>query len=463
MRILLVVYDDDSYIHYFPLGAAYIATVLKKTGHEVIIYSQDQHHYHESHLTNYLNNNEFDVIGVGIIAGYYQYRKLIKISKAIEISDSNAFYILGGHGPSPEPEFFLRKMRANAVIIGEGEDTILELVEHLENKKDLSDVKGIAYIDNNLKFVENPRRELIKDVDSISFPQWDLFPMDYYSLLREPRIYKKERCFTMISGRGCNFKCNFCYRMDKGIRLRSSDSVIEEIQILKKEYNISYIAFMDELLMSSPERVTNLCEEFIKANLNIRWSCLGRLNYANRDVIRIMKKAGCVFIGYGIECFDNQILENMNKKLTTDQIIKGIENTLKEDISPGFNVIFGNIGENEKTLKSSIDFLLKYDDHSQIRNIKPVIPYPGSPLYYYAIEKGLLKDVEDFYENKHLNSDLMAVNFTELSDDKFYNCLLSANKKLLKNYYNNILIKNIEILEDLYIRKNVSFRGFRHP
>ena len=124
-----------------------------------------------------------------------------------------------------------------------------------------------------------------------------------------------------------------------------------------------------------------------------------------------MKKAGCVFINYGIEAIDNDVLKNMKKSLTTEIIIKGIQATLDAGVSPGFNIIFGNIGDNRQTLKKGVDFLLKYDDGSQMRTIRPVTPYPGSPLYYYAIENGLLKDCEDFYENKHTNSDLLAINF----------------------------------------------------
>ena len=93
-------------------------------------------------------------------------------------------------------------------------------------------------------------------------------------------------------------------------------------------------------------------------------------------------------------------MKTMNKKLTVEQIIKGIEATLTAGISPGFNIIFGNIGENADTLRAGMDFLLKYDDHSQLRTIRPVTPYPGSELYYYAIKKGLLKAVTSKLKKK---------------------------------------------------------------
>jgi len=460
MRVLLIVYDNDSYMHWFPQGLAYVAPVLRNAGHDVVIYNQDQYHYPETHLTDYLTNNHFDVVGVSVIAGYYQYQKLLKISEAINRVPNRPYYILGGHGPSPEPEYFLKKTNADVIVIGEGEITGVELLAALENRRDLSSVNGIAYLDGGRLATTKPR-ELIQDLDSIPLPAWDLFPMDYYALIRNANIKNTQRAFPVISGRGCPFKCNFCYRLDKGFRPRSPESVIEEIRILKRDYLISYVTFSDDLLMSSAERTMMLCEAFIKANLNINWSCNGRLNYARPEVLKTMKRAGCVFINYGIESFDDGMLKVMRKNLTTDQIIRGVEATLAEGISPGLNIIFGNIGETAEILEKGVDFLLKYDDQAQLRTIRPVTPYPGSPLYYYAIEKGLLKDCADFYENKHLNSDLLSVNFTELSDDEFHRVLFEANRTLLENYYRRQLEKSIDVSKKLYLEKDASFRGFR--
>lgn len=460
MRFLLVVYDNGSYIHDFPLGLGYIASVLVKAGIEVRIYNQDMHHYPDEHLTEYLDNNRFDIVGVSVVGGYYQYRKLLKISEAINNSRHRPFYIIGGHGPSPEPEFFLEKTRADVVVIGEGESTIIDLLDALGSKRSLAKVKGIAYRDKD-KVTINERRDLIEDIDSIPFPAYDLFPMPYYRLLRLPNCRTSDFVMRMLSGRGCKFNCNFCYRLDKGFRPRKNKFIIEEIKLLKKDYGITYIGFADELLMSSKERTESFCSDLIKSKAKVRWSCNGRLNYADKDTLGIMKKAGCVFINYGIEAMDDRILKNMNKALTTKQIVSGIKATLEAGISPGFNIIFGNIGEDESTLQKGVEFLLKYDDGAQLRTIRPVTPYPGSPLYYYALKKGLLKDCEDFYENKHVNSDLLSVNFTGLTDEKFHKCLLDANNRLIENYFAKKLKSLLVQSKELYLKRNTGFRGFR--
>ncbi|MDD5560627.1 MAG: radical SAM protein [Candidatus Omnitrophica bacterium] len=459
-KILLVAYDNDSYIHWFPQGLAYIASVMEKAGYYVEIYNQDKEHYHDNHLTQYLNKNVFDIIGVSVIAGYYQYNKLLRISRAINNSRRRPFYIIGGHGPSPEPEFFLRRTSADAVVMGEGEVTIVELLDAIINKKSLSNINGIAFREGD-DVVINKKRELIKDIDQIPFPAFHLFPVEYYRLLRMPHVTNTDFVMPVLSGRGCNFTCSFCYRLDEGFRPRSNESIIDEVRLLKEKYGITYIAFSDELLMSSMERTEMLCKDFIKAKLNIKWDCNGRLNYAKIDLLKLMKQAGCVFINYGIEAMDDQVLKNMKKILTVKQIIEGINATLASGISPGFNIIFGNIGDSDETLQKGVEFLLKYDDGAQMRTIRPVTPYPGSPLYYHAIEKGLLKDCEDFYENKHINSDLLAVNFTEMSDKEIHKALLSANTKLISNYFSKKADTMISEAEKLYLSKNKDFRGFR--
>lgn len=464
MKVLLVVYDNESYVHVFPIGTAYIASVLRDAEHEVVIYNQDVHHYPEEHLTRYLDANDFDVIGLGFIAGYWQYRKVLSISRAINASDNRPkYYILAGHGPTPEPEYFLRITGADIVVKGEGEETIIEVLGKLSEPDGftyLQDVKGIVFkVEHG--YVVTQEREVIKNIDSIPWPAYDLFPIEYYRLMRLAHCTNTDLVMPLLSARGCTFDCNFCYRMDKGYRMRSIEGILEEIKFLQKDYCITYIDFADELLMSSKKRVTELCEAILESGLKFKWFCNGRLNYATRSLVALMKKTGCVFINYGIEAFDNEVLENMNKNLTTEQITRGIEATLEAGISPGFNIIWGNIGDNAETLRKGVEFLLKYDDGAQLRTIRPVTPYPGSPLYQSAIEWGLLKDIAEFYEEKHINSDLLSVNFTRLSKKDFHESLLGANAVLIDNYYGAKCTQTLNAATNLYLHEDKSFRGYR--
>jgi len=461
LKALCIVYDNQAYVSYFPIAIASIATALKSANVKVEIYNQDMHHYNEQHLTEKLNTEHYDIVCLGGVRGYYPYRKILKISNAINTSTNRKYitFIIGGHLSTVDPTYFLLKTKADICVIGEGDETIKDLV--LNHLNSLPRCLGIAYRIED-KVIINEKRPLIKDLDSLSMIDYSLFPIEYYRLQRLPRIKSTDFSMSILTGRGCSFKCNFCLRLMPGIRLRSIRAIVDEIKFLKKTYNISYFDFADDLTLASKARGFELCEAFLKEELNVRWRCEGRLNYASKDVLQIMKKAGCVFINYGIESFDNNVLKNMRKALTTDIIEKGIENTLAEGISPGLNFIFGNIGDNLETLEKDVNFLLKYDDCSQLRTIGIVQPFPGCELFNIAIEKGLLKDTEDFYENKHLNSDLITINFTELTNDEFYNALYNANMKLINNYYTKKRHFVEEQGKDIYINHNSNFRGYRH-
>ena len=209
MKILLVAYDNDSPISYFPLGLAYIASACRNAGHEVVIYNQDVYHWPEEHLTDQLDNERFDVVGIGVIGGYYQYRKLLKISEAINKSKQRPFYVMGGHGHHPNRSIFFKRPALMLLLWEKAKKSVADLLDAVSKDGDLSRVKGIAYIDESGKFRQTERRELISDLDGIPLPAWDLFPIEHYVLFAPYSIQKKGRSMIMVSGRGCNFKCNF--------------------------------------------------------------------------------------------------------------------------------------------------------------------------------------------------------------------------------------------------------------
>lgn len=464
MKILLIVYDNESHISEFPLGISYITAVLKNAHHEVTIYNQDIYHYSPEHLTKYLDTNDFQMVGLSAVAGYWQYKKVKEISNVVNSSTNrqNFSYVLGGHMFTPEPEYFLRLTKADYIVLGEGEKTIVELCGVLDKIGlfYLNQVNGIAYLKDN-KFVKTNPRQLIQNLDCLPFPAWSYFDINHYCLAPFPNMKHTDRTMPVLASRGCIFKCSFCYRMLDGIRFRSPENIVKEIEELKRRYQITYIAFYDELLMASPQRTKEICTAIIEANLDIRWCCDGRLNFAKPEILKLMKKAGCVFINYGIESYDDNVLKNMHKQLTTEFIDKGLEATLQQGISPGLNIIFGNKGDDASTLYKGVKLILKYSDYSQLRTIRPTTPYPGSELYYDAIKEGKLKDAASFYENKHQNSDMLSINFTDLSDEEFYKELYKANLILTTNYYEQQKTNCINIMKKMYFENDASFRGFR--
>ena len=474
LRILLATYDNDSFVSWFPQGLAAVAAVIKQDGHSVSIWDSDINHYPSNELTTFLDNNDaFDVIGISLIAGYWQYKKLMELSSAIARSKKRPpFFIIGGYGPTPEPEYFLKKTQADIVVMGEGEDTTRELLKTISAGKFPSGIRGIAYRQEDTVTI-NPQRELIPedglgDESRVPMPAYELFDVNAYRLYRVANSHKTDFTMPVLSGRGCTFKCNFCYRMDTGFRPRPVPSILEEIDYLQIEHKINYILFSDDLLMVSKERSIEIAEGFIqhqeKTKRPFKWNCNGRLNYCTPEILALMKRAGCGYINFGIEAYDNDALKKMKKGLNTDIIDRGIAQTIKAGIHPGLNFIWGNIGETIETLDKATNFLLDYDNHAELRTIRPVTPYPGSPLYYHAINNGLLDSTnpaEDFYERKHLNSDLIACNFTNLSDDAAHAALAVANKRLIDSYI-DAQKRNLHRQTDkLYIEKDIDFRGYR--
>ena len=460
MKILFVMYDNEGAQNPIPMGSCYVAGYLHNKGFtDIQYYSQDIYHYSEEHLTKYLDHNHFDVVCLGFTAGYFQYNKIVKLCQAINKSKDRPFVVLGGHGPTPTPVFFLEVTGADAIVMGEGETPFFNLIIALSNSTSLQNVKGIAYRDGD-GYVVNEREPVIKDLDSIPHPYYDLLPMEYYINAKLYQMKPMDRAMWMITSRGCNYKCNFCQRLEKGIRFRSIESVIDELKKYIKDYQITFITFWDELFMFSEKRVAEFAEAILKENIKINYWCTGRMNIVNENILKMLKRSGCSYIDYGIEHFDDYSLMKMNKVQTEEQIIKGVELTQKEGIRIGFNIIFGNLGDTKESLKKSMYFLKKYNDYGQIRVIRPVTPYPGSPLYNTAIREGLLDGPADFYE-KHKNVELFTVNFTDLSEDEFYQVLFDANKEVLIDYYEHLKEEAIHSFACAYAGDN-SFRGARH-
>jgi radical SAM superfamily enzyme YgiQ (UPF0313 family) len=414
MRILLVTIDNLAHLNIFPMGVAYIAAVARQDGHEVEIWNQELYHFEDSEIQTYLDENEpYDVIGV--------------------------------------------------VVHGEGEISWRELLRRLEKKEDVTDSPGLSFLKSDGTLHKNPESPLARPVDDLPFPAWDLFPMDAYILRKHESAKHTARCFPVLYSRGCPQSCNFCYRLYDSYRLRSFENVFEEIRILRDKYHVDHIDFVDENIGINEKAAMRFAQAMLDADLGVTWNCHGTTPACTVKALTLMKKAGMTAINIGIEALDQTVIDNITKKQTVQDAYNAVDSCKEVGIFPGLNIIWGNIGDTEESLRLGTEFLIKYNSTHHLRSIHPVTPYPGTPLYHHAIEKGLLKGPADFYE-KYQNSDRMTCNFTELSDEKFYQLLYEANKRIVDDWHERVAKVTTDGYKEAYFNYDpeIGFRGPRH-
>ena len=469
-RVLVIIHDNHQESNHFPLGAGYIAAMLKQEGVEVVTFCMDVFHYTNEDLINHLKKNSaYDMIMLGFMVPRFR-RTVRALCKTIkENIDDNTWFILGGYGPSAIPEYIVKQTGADIVCIGEAEHTVIDLV-HCKmkgGKECLENVLGIVY-DFNGKITTTRRRPKNKNLDAIPFPAWDLFPMDEYTTSYKYAGMKEgEKSFSLVSSRGCTDQCSFCFRLESGIRSRSIDNIIEEMTFLRDKYGVTYFKFHDELAVISKKQILNLTKAISSHLPGIHYRMDCRVSVFDDDIADALKKSGCVFLNIGFESSSQIVLDQMNKRATVEQNINAAELAIKYGIGIGLNVLWGMPGDDEESLRGNAEFIKKYNQYDQIRTIRPVSPYPGSPLYYQAIAEKKLTGPQDFFD-KFKNADRYMVNFTNLNNNEIYSLLSEVNKDLIFDHFKNTSgdMEKAQFLVDellkVYADENYIYTGPRH-
>lgn len=467
-RVLLVIHDVYQDDNIFPLGPAYIASSLRAAGIEVDVACQDIFHFSNDELVKrYLDKNVYDIIGVGFMAARFK-ETVLGLCDVINRNKKGAWLVLGAHGPSPIPEYMIETTGADIVAIGDAEETVPELVMcKLAGGKGISAVKGIAYRSDRGVAV-NARREPLRDLDALPFPAWDLFPMDEYrDSVGFDGMEEGGKILAVTTSRGCINRCNFCYRMEAGIRFRSIPNVMQEMRTLYERYGVRHFNLQDELFISSKKRLGDFRDALRASGMRITFNCDARVDIFDQEAADILAECGCVFLNFGLESSDQKVLDAMGKRTTVEQNIKAVKMARKTGVGIGLNFLWGNIGDTEESLRSNVRLIRELNTYYHLRTIRPVTPYPGCDLYYEAIRRGLLTGPADFFE-KFRNSDLLLVNFTDIPEKDFYEKLFSANTELINDHYRHKggnmeeADRLIEQFRNLYFKGEYKFRGARH-
>jgi len=440
MKILMVYPTFRRGRYVLPLGMAYIAAVLRNKGHRIQVIDADAYSFNSEQIKTLLKKLNYDIVATGGLATSYKFVK--DLCNEVKKVRPDVKIIAGGHFISPVPEIVMNSTKIDIGVIGEGEETALELIEAVEKNQSLHNVAGLIFKDGWTLTRTKPR-ELIQDLDTLPFPAVDLFyAEDVYSKYSiSSSIFGARKSLSIFTGRGCPYQCTFC-SYDRRVRIRSNDNILAEIDELRKRYHIEAFTVMDELFILNKERATDFCEKLIKKNWNLRWTACGRVNLVDKELLKLLRKAGCIFLSYGIESGDKSVLKRMKKGITLEQVVDAIRWTKEAGIEPGGSFILGMPGENHATIQNTVKL---YKEINKYRNYACefffATPYPGTALYDEMRSKGRIGDEVSYFEKISAAGDAFnfVVNCTdELNDSE----LLKIKKDIEKDVYKDFARKH---------------------
>jgi radical SAM superfamily enzyme YgiQ (UPF0313 family) len=411
-----------------PLGLAYIAATLEKVGNKVEIIDSAALKLDADETIKRVIDNGFEFVGITVMTPTIG--SAMEVARKIKEKNKSIFVFMGGAHVTALPEKTLEIFpEIDAIVIGEGEITTPILIKSIEKNKSLKDVLGIAYRKNG-KIIVNPPRSVIKNLDELPLPAYHLLPINKYRPY--PPHGKKLPYMAIMTSRGCPFRCTFCSKPVHGklYRAKSPKAIIDEIKYIKENFKIKEILFYDDSFTLDRNRIIELCDEMIKNNIYIPWSCETRVNLVDKELLSKMKSAGCYIISYGVESGNQEILNTIKKDITIEQIRNAFKLTREAGISIVSYFMLGCPGDTERTMKQTIEFAKELD--ANFAQFSICTPFPGTEIAD-LIDK---KDEIDWNKLTYVSNRSESIPFV-LSKN--------LNEEQLKKYYN-------EAYKEFYLR-----------
>jgi radical SAM superfamily enzyme YgiQ (UPF0313 family) len=383
-----------------PLGLMYLSGYLKKHGFTDIflldlIMEPDRIGALNQFISKFGRDEDL------LIGFYMNTRVRFAVREAIKIVKAHlpkAIICAGGPHPTLDKEDTLKNCDGlDFIVIGEGEETFLEVVKALTNDFKISAVKDIIGLSLRLDghIIHNAKRDRIKDLNDLSFPDRDIVDIKKYRFtfsLRDKELQKTFRPTTIIASRGCPYQCVFCSVADQWGRLNTfsgTDRVIEEMKLLKEKYNFNALYFCDDTFTLNRKRTVELCAKMIEAELNMIWFCELRANTVDEELLTLMYKAGLRSAAMAVESASPRILKEVVKKgITLEQAQEAVK--ILKNLGVAIKVFFtySYPTETKEDVKMTLDFIRKLDP--DLPAIARLLVYPGTPLHKYAQEHNLL-------------------------------------------------------------------------
>jgi anaerobic magnesium-protoporphyrin IX monomethyl ester cyclase len=436
MRVLVVVprfVSKPGDFYQLPLGLGYIAAVLKQAGHDVRGLNLNHHDEDVAALVERtVREFDADVVATGALSPFLPaVQAIFDSARAAKPSVVN---IAGGGVVSSDPEIAPEMMDVDVGIVGEGEATVVDLVDAIASGRPFEEVNGVVFKNRDGKVVQTAPRDSIMDLGTLPWPDYELLeidrqldtqrPLDEYFHMAQPD--NRPRAVDMITSRSCPYSCTFCFHpVGKVYRERPLDDVFAELEFLVEKYDVNMVAFIDELFSLRKARLLEFCER-IKP-MNLLWMVQLHVNSADENVLATMREAGCIYISYGIETMSREVLVSMMKKAKKERIEETLGLTHDARIGIQGNLIFGDSAETLETANETMTWWAKNRRYQIYLNRLGV--YPGSPDFIEAVRDGLITDRLDYSLRLPINLNISKIN--DINLDMMSRIIWAHHKSLL--------------------------------
>ncbi len=432
-----------------PFSLLAIGTAVEKNGFKVKLMdlqcaADPSVEYVIDEINLYRRTNQEFIVGISSLSTQYAWVKKFILTLKDKLPGISV--VVGGH-IVVAAELLLNKAQADYICLKEGEEVLPELIRRI-NKGDTSpSLPGIAFKRNGeiikhknnryLKEFEIPNLSLIKLEDYLVHPREDILFGQHSEYIK--RADEDDKLVSIMFSRGCFGSCGFCHRHIPGYRQPPVDWCIEYLRLFYDRYGVKYFRFLDELFLHDREWLNEFYEKLTDSGMNILFRIAGsRTDCIDDDILNKLKTMGCIAVNYGIESGSQVMLDKMKKRTTVEQNRKAIRKTLEHGMSVITYYILGYQGETSRTLRETSDFMTEHGIERQNYSTIFPIPVPGTELYNYCLQAGIIEDEERYLE-KELNEIAMkkkilklgTVEVSELKRFRYKHLLLySLNQKV---------------------------------
>lgn len=428
------------------LGYAFLGAVLEQNGIEVEVIDCNFEELSFKDLTEKIEQRKPDLVGMGVYST--SSNSVIRTVRIIKNLDNTIITVLGGPQVTALPSLYAHDEDVDFVVIGEGEYTLLELVQELTRPSPgFNKIDGLAFMENN-EYRQTHPRALVENLDDLPMPAYHLLPMDIIQEKKESHFKCPFIC--VVTSRGCAYKCHFCpqWRPYNGrYRARSPGLVVDELELLSTKYNIEVVEFTENLMNSTSERMRDFVRLMLERKVKMKWGVVPRSDgmVRDRDILPEMVQAGLLYIFTGIESYSQEILDIEEKKESISQIKECIRLMKQHGVASIGSYIIGWKTDTKFSIKNACGYLDEIDLDAGYISI--LTPYPGSLLWEENLKTGKIFDY-NFHHYDERNPILLIDN---LSPEE----LVDLGNWLYAQQYTKERMMRMMFLRDPYWRRMV--------